>query len=1153
MADFDQLALKFVLEDDHPTRDALAAEAAEVIKSTPRASNPIRKWVESVRPWILGDDGEAGSGDRIARARALDFLSTTLHLLDKDFLRLDQIKVLIAYFSSMFTIDHRSGILPSAKALSTLTSMEFFPVDAAPSMLHSVCAMGDEFRNQIPVTRLAVYELFTTCVTNPAIASELRSKQSPDLVFIKEMIAMCGSERDPKNILKWFGLLAIFLREFHPSTELSLEIFNTFSAYFPISLRASQHPSGITADDLKLALRDCFVANPLMAPHAFPFLLSKIEQGTGVTANVKASLDIIRTLEAGIKTYDPCKTTVVPFADRIWSALKYEVRNGDVDDTIDATLDLFTTLAKRLEGDDLQTFALSVLRECTDDLSSSTYSAGAGKLLVALMRAKFPAFAPLAAPVVNHIRDALRHSKSPEHASALLTLLNSVLAIRLLYLQKPEGLSDEEQLAFRAVDPTFVTLYESTLKKMFAERSAINRNAVQSLGLLASQPCAVEKGTLLLAHSTCQDITAELTNMIVQPSDITPSVLQDAVEALQRIVSTLPEAFDQILKSSLTAGKSSDDIDAFVILMSQVAFIGCSELPKAGSTHSNFLLLTTSLLNALDGDIVKAQESAGFSHLTWSVYLTGLQAALMNFSDIYYAKWPLAPSLGFPDGATKDSWVSYIHKRFPSLPAYEGTSTKNDAPVDATDEPSDIANTDILLIGLYAVRGIFQRVLSVSDFQVNLAAPFNDGSDSSRRFIFFLGQLSTYVISQLTEKQQQLLSLQEEVFALFHSDVIKKVIDTVHPAEYFEEKSPDTLLSSPSIVPSCLDLSTSCLQALRPSVVSGLFSSGFGQEVIAQCLLSHDATEPTVARAYWLTVLANKHAFEKSPKLLALLESRLAVLVTSSDDVLVTANAVYGLLAGALRRYTGSSLSASLDLLRKLTSNPTLGHIFAQWYDYLFSPKPRLAKAFHGLTKPTWTQRAYIELLVPLLQAALPCPTSNPTEKLAAANATVAVLAAVRHLSFTVYQDDAPVLVRTVLAALSTLPSSLVAAPALAILEAVMASSPTLLESHARSAIDVCLRISVLDTSTANIAASADNSWMPSGFGEISNPGPVLAAARKSALALLGQMPERFEHRHLVELAPRVKRALAVASGDKVRAVRGIATKARMAWNTVDA
>ncbi|KKF96987.1 DNA repair/transcription protein mms19 [Ceratocystis platani] len=770
MADFDQLALKFVLEDDHPTRDALAAEAAEVIKSTPRASNPIRKWVESVRPWILGDDGEAGSGDRIARARALDFLSTTLHLLDKDFLRLDQIKVLIAYFSSMFTIDHRSGILPSAKALSTLTSMEFFPVDAAPSMLHSVCAMGDEFRNQIPVTRLAVYELFTTCVTNPAIASELRSKQSPDLVFIKEMIAMCGSERDPKNILKWFGLLAIFLREFHPSTELSLEIFNTFSAYFPISLRASQHPSGITADDLKLALRDCFVANPLMAPHAFPFLLSKIEQGT---------------------------------------------------------------------------------------------------------------------------------------------------AIRLLYLQKPEGLSDEEQLAFRAVDPTFVTLYESTLKKMFAERSAINRNAVQSL--------------------------------------------------------------------------------------------------------------------------------------------------------------------------------------------------------------------------------------------VNLAAPFNDGSDSSRRFIFFLGQLSTYVISQLTEKQQQLLSLQEEVFALFHSDVIKKVIDTVHPAEYFEEKSPDTLLSSPSIVPSCLDLSTSCLQALRPSVVSGLFSSGVGQEVIAQCLLSHDATEPTVARAYWLTVLANKHAFEKSPKLLALLESRLAVLVTSSDDVLVTANAVYGLLAGALRRYTGSSLSASLDLLRKLTSNPTLGHIFAQWYDYLFSPKPRLAKAFHGLTKPTWTQRAYIELLVPLLQAALPCPTSNPTEKLAAANATVAVLAAVRHLSFTVYQDDAPVLVRTVLAALSTLPSSLVAAPALAILEAVMASSPTLLESHARSAIDVCLRISVLDTSTASIAASADNSWMPSGFGEISNPGPVLAAARKSALALLGQMPERFEHRHLVELAPRVKRALAVASGDKVRAVRGIATKARMAWNTVDA
>ncbi|KAL5604321.1 hypothetical protein BROUX41_002294 [Berkeleyomyces rouxiae] len=1149
MADFEQLALKFVLEDEHHIRDALAAEAAEAIKNAPRASNPIRKWVESVRPWILGDDAEAGSDDRIARARALDFLSTTLHLLEPDFLRLDQIKVLIAYFSSMFTIDHRSGILPSAKALSTLTSMKFFPADAAPDMLHSVCAMGDDFRNQIPITRLAVYDLFTTCVTNPKISAELRAKQSPDLVFITEMISMCGSERDPKNILKWFGLLAVFLKDFDPPKELCHEIFNTFSAYFPISLRASQHPSGITADDLKHALRECFVANPLMASHAFPFLLSKIEQGTG--------LDIIRTLEAGIKTYEPTKITTMPYADRIWSALKYEVRNGDVDDTIDATLDLFTTLAKKLQDDDLQTFVLSVLRECTDDLSSSTYAAGAGKLLVALMRAKFSAFAPLAAPTVNHIRDTLRHSKSPEHTSALLTLLNSVLAIRLLYIQRPESLSGEEQLAFKAVDPTFATLYETTIKRLFVEKSDINKNAVQSLGLLASQPSATEKDTLLLSDASCKVITAELTTMIVQPSGIANDVLQDAVEALQRIVSTSPPAFDQVLHSSLATGQDCADTDAFVTLTSRVSFIGCSDLPKTGSIYRNFILLFSSLLSALDRDIAAAQESNGFSHPKWSVYLTALQSAFMNFSDAYHVKWPQGTVLGLPADVTRDSWVTYIRNRFPSLPAFGATATLDgsNVSIDVAEDPSDTVNIDILLVGLYAVHGLFRRVLIPTGSQINLAAPFNDDSDSSRRFVFFLSQLSTHVIGQFTETQQKLLSLQEDVFVLFHNSAAKQVMSGAHPAEFFQDNSLDNLPPARNLVPLCLELSTSILQALRPNVVSELFSTGFGQEVIMQCLLSGDGVEPTVSRAYWLTVLANKHAFEKSPKLLALLESRLQALATSTDDVLVTANAVYGLLAGALRRYTGSALSTTLASLRALPTNPVSGYIFAQWYDYLFSPKPRLSKSFHGLTKPTWTQRAYIELLAPLLQTALPNPTDDPAAKLATANATVAALAAIRHLSFTVYQDDAPALLRTVLAALSTLPSARVATPALAILEAIMASSPTLLEPHARTAIDMCLHISVLDSASASASSALllDTTWMPPHFGQLANPAPVLAAARKSALALLSQMPERFDHRHLVGLAPRVKRALAVASGDRVRAVRGMATKARMAWATVDA
>ncbi|KKA30427.1 hypothetical protein TD95_004374 [Thielaviopsis punctulata] len=1109
MADFDQLALKFVLEDEHPVRDALAAEAADAIKNAPRASNPVRRWVESVRPWILGDDADgsgSGSGDRIARARALDFLSTTLSLLDKDLLRQDQIKVLIAYFSSMFTIDHRSGILPSAKALSTLTHMKFFPVDAAANMLHSVCSMADDFRNQIPVTRLAVYDLFATCLSNSAIAADLRAKQAADPILIREVLAMCHSERDPKNIMRWFGLLAVFLADFAPlPADVSQEIFATFSAYFPISLRTSQHPSGITAEDLKTALRKCFIASPEMAEHAFPFLLGKIEQGSGVTVNVK--LDIIRTLEAGIKSYTPSSTKVAPFADRIWSALKYEVRNGDVDETIDATLDLFTTLAKTLDDSHLQTFVLSVLRECTDDLSGSTYAAGAGKVLVALMRAKFSAFAPLVAPTVNHVRDTLRHSKSPEHSSALLTLLNSTLAIRLLYLQRPEALSADEQAAFKAVDPTFAALYETTLKKLFAETANTdpNKTAVQALGLLASQPSALDPDALLLSESTCRDITVLLATLLVQPALPNP-VAQDTVEALQRIVVAWPPAFDILADAAFSPERDTADIPAMTALFSRVAFIACSGLPaRTRSVYLTAVPLVARLVRGLVERVEATQKNGDLAHPMWAVYITGLQAALMHFADACKAHWPRAKTLGLPEGVSAESWVAYVEKTFPSVVPNGPTTT--DIP-DA--QPSDTAHMDTLLLGLYAVRVFFQLTLTLSpSASVVLAAPFADSSDSSRRFLFFLGQLTTHVIGQLTETQQRLLALHDDVFLLFHSAARGATYAHVQAPEHFvTDVSAETY--APLVAPACLSLSTAVLHALYPSVVAALFATGAGQTAVAHALTTTSTPADPAVLAYWLTVLANKHTFETTPLLHSLLCARLAALHTSPAG----APAAFGLLAGALRRYTGTSLSSPLAALALL---PAAQPALPVFFDYLFAPKPLLTAALHCTTKPTWSQRAYLAVLAPLL----PGVPAGP--------ATLALLSAAQHLSFSVVRDDAPALVRCALAALAALPAAQAAGPGLAVLQHIMAASPDLIETHARSAIDACLRV----------AADSDKS--------------VPAAARRSALVLVSAMPEKFDHRHLVAVAPRVKRALAVASGDRVRGVRGVATKARMTWATVDA
>lgn len=52
--------------------------------------------------------------------------------------------------------------------------------------------------------------------------------------------------------------------------------------YFPISFRPPPNdPYGITADDLKLALRDCMAASPYFAKLALPLFLEKFTTAAG--------------------------------------------------------------------------------------------------------------------------------------------------------------------------------------------------------------------------------------------------------------------------------------------------------------------------------------------------------------------------------------------------------------------------------------------------------------------------------------------------------------------------------------------------------------------------------------------------------------------------------------------------------------------------------------------------------------------------------------------------------------------------------------------------------------------------------------------------------------------------------------------------------
>ncbi|CAI4213713.1 unnamed protein product [Parascedosporium putredinis] len=1138
MGDFHQLALQFVLTDDKDAHAQIADKAATLIKTSPTNTHPVVRWVESIRPWMPGQedsemgDGEGSKGDIIARARALEFLSSTLERLAKDALVATQIRSLIAFFGAMFSVDHKAGILASAKSLTTISSMKLFPPPAATTS-SKVCAMGADFTKQVAETRLAIFSLFQRLVSDPRVTRDLKQRHG-DCDFV---------------------------------------IFAAFSAYFPISLRTSRHPSGITPADLKVALRACFAAHDRVVPHSIPYLIQKLNQGDGVTVDVK--LDILRTVkECVVRCKDPA-ASVEPYVAKIWNCLKYEVRNGEVTESINTTL------------------------ECTDDLSNPTFAENAGKLLVCAASASPGAFVLILAPTVKHAVEDLRHARARDHKRDLLALLNAVLEVRSLMVGGAMELTPEDREAMKATEPILHSLYDDAYKPNLHADAVVSKKAVEGMGLLASQSSVVSSlpDAPLLSEEAGDAIASTLVDLL---TDRVSDVADEVVLALQKIVMVRPEVLDAILRRVVEVTKSlgdgattttiddnhddDDSVDYLVQLTSRLAFIACSELPKKPeSAFVYFSKLASHLLSCLD-DAVAASDTVS---RTWSVYPAALQSAMRYFREALDARLDVdVAALEFDASVTADGWAEQDFEEAGGAAAAAA--------------PEELYNR-FFLISLQLARRLYRQSTRLVDAEeggpgVRLVLEeklTKKGAVGRAQYLYLVSSIATLTIGQMSEAQQSRLRLHEDAVTLFrgrdrvggaegteYRDVaLVPVQDVAVYAQGDVENLPPQSAREQRFP---LALSPGILQPLYPKVAELLFERGFGHEFLTSKLLASSSPVHDPYLGHLLLILANKHKVEGIPKVLALLEHQLAAIASggpllgSSDSTSTATPArvklvkdAYAVVAGILRRYTGTSLKSVFPHLLEGPANEELGQFVAREFDALFRPHPSLAKEFHAVVKPLWSQKAYYQLVKPLLPRAWPrknpgaaaavgsgSPSSSSSSELICANYSIAVLSAVRHLDFSVYQDDAAPLIRLILCALRSLPDgSADVETALRALETVVReSSPTTLEPFLKSLLDAC---------TAVVAGSgpraADLPWMPEGYSSSSfsssTSSEALATAarcRNLAVRLLGYLPGRFDNRRLLASAPRMERLLSVACGDRVREVRKTALAARLAWAKIE-
>ncbi|POR34522.1 DNA repair/transcription protein mms19 [Tolypocladium paradoxum] len=1237
MADFRQLALAFVLDDDQAKLTSIARKAASdsqrtlarhrvhdvtniytEIQTAAANTNPVARWVEAVQPWMPGsnDDEVMQDGqdapDWTARAKGngppqsyrtcADSSSAGIPITNARFpeqrypqaeprttsaciaSNLSSVKLLVAFFGAMFDVDHKAGIKASATALSRIIAMKSFQPQSGYDIIQKVCTLKDDFPRQVSKTRLVVYELLRSLITDAAVASDLQYRDGAS-GFMNDLLHLCQLERDPDCLMVWFDILRFFMKEFSPSQEMLEEVYGSFKAYFPITLpRASQ--SIVTPDELKLQLRKCFCATDRLAPLALPFLIGKLDQGDGVTVNVK--VDVLRTIRACIEDYSRPEQSVTPYVNRIWGSLKYEVRNGEIEDTIWATLEVLKAVTSRLKGDELRDYTLTVTRDCVNDLSNPTYTAAAGRLLISVLSANPSAFLLMVAPALTHIKENLRHPKSPLHDQDLLKILRIILETRLLLTGV--HMADQDRADFAAVDSVFKTLYNDVYKKAVEVGSTtdasyddvkLSTEAVQGAGALVCQRVVTAtshesqtQGYLLLPEGTCAEICGVLFSISSQPRDETTrstgsdELVNEAIRALQRSIQAYPWGFRPLVERGVAIIRKSysdpcpESVAMIQRLCSTLAYVGYLDLRQCPANGMrNFVCLSralaTELLVAID---VKADPAV------WSALAAGIHSAALYFND---ACMELAPQEGLM--TAQDYWLSGLVDKFPELNTI-GATTNEEA--DSRDQllvvpeaqrrvsdaiaVAELRN-DGLLITLYVCRLLYRRAtkpLEVHPQSGKKALDLSDdftGADQSAeyRYLHQLSKLVDFVVYQIGSAGLSSPQMETYFLSLFRDDFICVPSSAPGGQQTAEDKDSWNWLALGPLNA----LSFGILKSLRPSGVTRLYDVGVAQQILLNGTSSissqSDAMVLPVARAI-MAALANKYKLEGVSDLMATLEQHLRSALkqagtgsTPEDrrSGLEQTLTIFTLAGGLLRRCTGKQTQGLLQLLREAPNDRTAGYRLAQGLEIVVAPQTYLTKGSGAVEKPLWMQKVYIDLVKPMIGSAVGA-SQEVQDPLIKANFSISVLQMVKHMRFSIYEDDSNKIVRIAISVAQTMGTGPDAKAAVEVLKNILVEAPEQAQDHIRSLITVCT--SLFSSRAASTQARPE--WLPRDYAGSTDDPEIEAGCGKLALEIVGGLPRMFESRYLLAYAPQVQRELCMACGHRVRDVRRTARLARAAW-----
>lgn len=512
-------------------------------------------------------------------------------------------------------------------------------------------------------------------------------------------------------------------------------------------------------------------------------------------------------------SYEPVDTRLVPYVTKLWSSLKYEVRNGEVPDAIQETLSIFECLAGRLSKFDdsdaaLADFLSLTWRDTADDLENPTYTEQAGSILISIAGGSVVAFCRTNPRLLEAVRRNMGQPKSSTHTKTLLVLLNNLIRTHRRLTGKADKWSEHDRRAFDADDfgiPVaviddiyFKTFRGNVTENPSKEQVEIAKEVVNGLSLLVEVQRLRSDFTTTAAYKedTLREICTALSYRATNAFNVSSAASADlcsidvsAVVALKTVVKVFPEGYAKILsdlvgeveKRTWKGTVSERTFDDLHSMCQRIAYIGCADIPKSGNPIVNFALFAGTLLNIL-GVLFNAEANMKFSAVVADALATGMAYFIKTIEEK-----GLKQTEAIMENREIGDLESLLHAEIPDFPRLRHKQVNLYDPIlsaKAIKPAKHSVFASFQVVGVYVVSELYQHATSLSlpaDSSIpvlrlsdalrpaqNIDENSPRASDNLAAYLSELARAACLVLRELSTAAQTSLDLDNRIVGCFN-------------------------------------------------------------------------------------------------------------------------------------------------------------------------------------------------------------------------------------------------------------------------------------------------------------------------------------------------------------------------------------------------